>query len=93
MKMQKALDIINGKDKPKGFMVSFEWARNGLLISDSFPDLHAGEPLIPTEIEAWKLAKAFAEKTYGKAVYICVVDAKWIPVKGYKEKMIINRGK
>lgn len=82
MKMEKAMSIIN--DEPAGFMISFEWCRGGMLESDHFPDKHAGEPLIPTEKEAWLLAAQFAKKTVGKAVNFYVVGHDFVPVEGVK---------
>lgn len=38
MKMQEALDIMEDVRKPAGFMVHFEWAGDGFLRSDYFPD-------------------------------------------------------
>lgn len=88
MKMAEALEIIN--QKPKGFMVSFEHVE-GSLRSDNFPDKHAGEDLIPTEWEAWELARAFAAKTVGRCIHVLVVDENLRPVPGYKDRMIVNR--
>jgi len=90
MTMQQALDIIEGRNN-RGFMVHLEWARNGMLYSDYFPDKHAGDELIPTEKEAWLLASEFAQSTVGKAVNIYVVNADFTPVEGYREKYIENR--
>jgi len=90
MKHDEALKIINeGLDS--GFMVSFEWVRNGGLISDHFPDKHAGEKLIETEEEAWKLVRKFARKTKGKCVNIYVIKSDFKPVEGYKSQYIKNR--
>lgn len=91
MKMQEALDIIDGKDNNIGFMVAFERAGDGFLGSDYFPDYHAGDVLIKTESDAWEIAAAFAEKTYGKCVNIYVVDSMFKPVPSWKEKQIVNR--
>jgi len=89
MKLQNALDIIKGKNKPQGFRVTFEVVERGVLRSDYFPD--RGEPLIPTEDEAWDLANKFAVKTYGRCVNIYVIDHDYTPVTGYAHKRIINR--
>lgn len=89
MKIQEAMDIIH--NKPKGFMVSFEWCGDGLLRSDHFPDKRAGEPLIPTEHEAWELADRFARATKGKTCNLYVVDSSSSPVKDYKKRIIANR--
>ena len=92
MKMKHAWDIIEGRTHAgiirEGFMVSFDWIRDIFLHSDHFPDKHAGEKLIETEEEAWELAYGFANKTLGQAVNICVVDATFSPVLGYREKII-----
>jgi len=91
MKMRDALKIIKGTQSPTGFMICFERAGDGFLKSDHFPDKHLGEPLIPTEEEAWKLARQFAEKTKGKCVNIYVVNSDFSPVIDYEEKQIKNR--
>lgn len=72
-------------------MVSFEHAGDGFLRGDHFPDKHAGEELISTEEEAWRLAEAFAKATYGRCVNIKVVGSDFAPVEGWKERMIKNR--
>jgi len=90
MKMADALKTINRTDN--GFVVMFEWAENGLLRNDYFPDVRSGEEPIPTEEEAWRLAYAFAKKTGGKCIYIFVASATdFSPVYQYREKMIVNR--
>jgi hypothetical protein len=89
MKMNEALEIINSK--PKGFMVTFEWAKDGMLTSDHFPDKNGGEKLILNEEEAWDLARKFAKKTLDKCVNIYVVDDEFNPVPLYKERTIRNR--
>lgn len=93
MLMQTALDIISEKSypSPKGYYVSFERVEGKFLITDYFPDRYRGESLIPTEEEAWKLAKSFAMATTGCCVNINVVRADFTPVSGYKDKLIINR--
>lgn len=83
MKLQEALDIIN-KKRENGFMVSFEVRKGHGLTSDHFPDKHAGEPLIPTEEEAWNLAKRFAKTTESNIENIYVIDSNFRPVKGYE---------
>lgn len=90
MKYHEALKIIN-KEPDRGFMVSFEWRRDGMLYSDHFPDKHAGEKLIETEEEAWVLARKFAANTKGRCVNIYVVKSNFVPVAGYKSKYIENR--
>jgi len=89
MKMNEAMEIIKGKKD--GFMVSFEWKRNGMLYSDYFPDKHAGEDLIPTEKEAWILAAEFAKKSVGRAVNIYIVNADFTPVISWRGKYNENR--
>lgn len=91
MKIEEAMAIIQGKAAPQGFMVEFEHAGDGFLRGDHFPDKHTGEPLIPTEDEAWELARKFAQKTKGKCVNIYVVKSDFSPVLDYEQKMIENR--
>lgn len=91
MKMKEALELIEKKNDG-GFMVTFEWKKdNILLMSDYFPDKHAGEPLIKTEEEAWALAAKFAEAMKGKVVNLYVIKSDFVPVDNYKEKYIKNR--
>lgn len=90
MKYQEALRIIREGLNP-GYMVSLERVEANMLCVDYFPDQAAGEELIPTEHEAWKLAKAFAKKTHGKYVHIYVVKSNYIPVPDYRQLMIENR--
>ena len=80
MKMQEARDIIN--NIPKGFMVSFEEYDGRGLRGNHFPDKHAGESLIPTEEEAWALAKLFADNCPKRYVNIHVIDCKFSSVGG-----------
>lgn len=86
MKFKEALDIINIKEK--GYMVSFEVRKNGVLGSDYFPDKHANELLIPTEEEAWNLAERFANATGSEVVNLYVIDHTFSPVKGYTNKIL-----
>ena len=86
--MQDALNIIN-KDDSKKYRVHFEKTVECFLHTDYFPE--GEEPCIDTEQEAWILAERFASKTKGECVNIYVVDEKWYPVPGYKEKTIKNR--
>ena len=72
--------------KEYGFMVSFEIRKGNILSSDHFPDKHAGEILIPTEDEAWKLAQRFASATDSSYVNIYVIDHTFSPVRNYSEK-------
>lgn len=92
MKMDDALRIIAGGPMVPGFMVAFSHVEGRFERTDHFPDKHAGEPLIPSEDEAWELAIAFAEKTIGKCCNICVVDARFEPVPGYEARRIVNKG-
>ena len=89
MKMQEAIDIMN--DKPKGFMVHFEWRDGKFLRGDYFPDKHAGEQLIESEDEAWRMAEKFAKKMQGKIVNVYVVNSMFCPISNYRERMIMNR--
>ena len=89
MKTQDAMDMIN--NKPKGFMVHFERCGDGFLRSDYFPEKHDGEPLIETEHEAWELANRFAKATKGSTCNVYVIDHTFSPVKGYKDREIVNR--
>ena len=84
MKMSEALEIIDGK--PKGFMVHFEVTSGSIAGSNHFPDLHAGEPLIPTEHEAWDLARRFANATGPEYNCIYVIDHRFVPVKDYRRR-------
>lgn len=86
MKMQKAMDLMNGK--PDGFMVNFQWIQGCFVTDDYFPDKHAGEELIKSEHEAWELARYFAEATKGKTVNLYVTKRDFTPIEGYKDKMI-----
>lgn len=86
MKFEEALSIINGKEK-QGYMVSFEIKEGVLLKSDHFPDKHAGELLIPTEAEAWDLAKRFA-KAHPNTHNVYVIDGSFSPVKEYDSKKL-----
>ncbi len=86
MKYEEALEIIENKEK--GFMVSFEKRKGGLLISDYFPDKHDGEDLIKTEEEAWDLAERFSKATGDDIVNIYVIDHTFSPVSGYSNKKL-----
>ena len=90
MKIDEAMKIIND-DKEEGYMVSFEWAGDGMLRSDHFPDKHAGEKLIETEEEAWELAAKFASRKRDRCVNIYITGADFHPVKGYRDRIILNR--
>ena len=92
MKMQEALDIMEKVPKPAGFMVHFEWAGDGFLRSDYFPDVHAREPPIATEDEAWQMAAKFAAKKRKRCVNVYVIRREdFAPVPRYRERMIENR--
>lgn len=87
MKMAEAMSIIN--DKPPGYMVSFERHHEGCkLSSDHFPDKHAGEKLIETEQEAWRLAQRFADKMGNRIVNVYVIGSDFVPVLGYRNRII-----
>jgi len=89
MRMSEAMRII--AMVPRGYMVSFERVEGHILASDYFPDKHAGEPLIPTEEEAWALAAKFAAATKRKCVNIYVIGSDFRPVPDYRARMIENR--
>jgi len=89
MKMQEAKDLMN--NKPRGFMVSFDWYGDGFLTSDHFPDKHAGEKLIRSEHEAWELARDFARATKGRTCNLYVIDSEFKPVNGYRDRKINSR--
>jgi hypothetical protein len=92
MKYEAALEIMaRGIKPPPGYMVSFERVEGRMLAGDPFPDKHAGEKLIPSEDEAWNLARVFANATRGKYVNIMVVDSEFHPVDDYLSKRIENR--
>jgi len=92
MKFNDALAIIEKEcECDKGYMVSFEWKKGCMLLSDYFPEKYDGEPLIKTEEEAWELARKFAAKTRGKCVNVYVVGYNHVPVDGYEGKKIDNR--
>lgn len=78
MKMQEARDIINKISK--GFMISFEDYDGRGFRGHHFPDKHAGESLIPTEEEAWALAKLFAENCPKSYVNIHVINCDFTSV-------------
>jgi hypothetical protein len=90
MKMQEAMDIINNPH-PKGFIVNFDNCVNGKWSKDHFPDTDLGEPLIPTEEEAWALAAKFAQKRVGRSVWLYVTDDCFNAVPGARSRMIVNR--
>lgn len=88
MQLNEAMDIISGKKNRKGYCVSFEVRSPGILSSDHFPDVLAGEPGIESEEEAWRLAKRFAEAKQ-RVVNVYVIYAKdFTPVVGYRSRML-----
>lgn len=89
MRWTDALEIIEREEKPSGFRVHFEKVEVGILATDYFPD--SKETPIASEESAWRYAMKFAANTFGKYVNIYVVDSRYCPVKGYDEKIIINR--
>ena len=91
MKMREALEIICDAERSRGFMVHFDRVEGKFLHGDHFPDKHGGEPLIPTEEDAWLMASAFAKRTRGRYVNIYVIDDRFCPVLGYAAKKIENR--
>jgi len=95
MKYKVALKIIEEKEYSGGYIVDFIWVETEGNIrktwADHFPDKDAGEKLIPTEEEAWELAKRFAAGTVGECIDIGVVREDFTPVEGCLDKMIRNR--
>jgi len=84
MKMKDALELIKDIQKVEtGYMISFEKKEGGMLVSDHFPDKHAGEELIETEYSAWELAKDFAEVSKDKYINIYVVNSSFEPILTY----------
>lgn len=81
MKMADAMAIIDGK--PQGYMVAFDRVEGNIVGGDYFPDKHGGEPLIPTEHEAWELARRFAITAPPNVRDVYVVDHQFQPVAGY----------
>lgn len=79
MRLKDAMEMIN--DAEKGFRVHFEVREDGVLKSDYFPD--KDEDLFETEIEAWELARRFAnacEKKKSNVVNVYVIDHNFKPV-------------
>ena len=87
MKINEAMSIIDN-NKDSGYMVHFELRSKGCLISDYFPDKHAGEKLIETEDKAWDLAKKFAKSTNSDYTNIYVIDSDFRPVLNYEHKVL-----
>lgn len=92
MKLQAALDLIEQGKKyqecPPGFMVNYQHKEGVILCSGHFPDKHGGEPLIPTEDEAWALAEQFAAFAPSDYVNIYVIKGNFVPVENYKERKL-----
>lgn len=89
MRYKDAVKIIDCGLNP-GYVVSFEWLRNGCLHSDYFPD--KDEDSIDTEYEAWDLARKFADMTRGRCVNINVRRRDtFLPASGDESKTIKNR--
>ena len=76
-----------GEPVPRGYMVEFERRRNGILASDHFPDLHAGETLTPSEEQARRMAELWA-RVEPRAVNIYVIDDSFIPAPNYEARKI-----
>lgn len=89
MRMAEALKIAAIGLRPKGYRVSYSHVNGFIVECGYFPD--RDEPLIPSEDEAWELARAFARATFEKYVNIYVVDDRYAPVPGYADKRIQNR--
>ncbi len=88
MKIKEVFNIIQGNNS--GFRVSFERVEGTILRSDYFPDKE--EKPIKNEEIAWDLAEEFADATFGECINIRVIDSTtYIPVEGYKKRMIKNR--
>ena len=86
MKLEQAKKIIKDSKKAStGFRVHFETYSGYKYKGDYFPD--NDEAPLKTESEAWKLASDFA-KADKTAINVYVVDIKFRPVEGYKEKVL-----
>lgn len=95
MTLSKAQECIDGLQRSGGYAVSFEWIEGGMLRSDHFPDVHprfGNEQGIPTEAQAWSMAREFAAAMKGKVCNVYVIRAdNFVPVVGYRDRMIMNR--
>jgi len=94
MRMSEAREILAGKDTREGYCVTFEVRERGMLASDHFPDVHAGEPGIPTEEQAWAMAASFAHaKQKREVVNVYVIRASdFTPVPAYRARMLNVHG-
>ncbi len=83
MKLAEAKGIIR---KAAGFRVEFEVLKDAVLRSDHFPD--NDEDAIPTEEEAWDLARKFAVagKDAGIVNVYIIHGDDFTPVDGYQQK-------
>jgi hypothetical protein len=90
MKMSEAKEIIDGKHLRLGYCVHFEVRERGMLRSDYFPDVRAGELGLETEEEAWRMAADFARAPQKhEVVNVFVVRARdFAPVDGYAERTL-----
>lgn len=92
MKMAEAMAIIE-KRNTRGFLVHFEKRIGGVLESEYFPDIHAGEKSIATEEQAWSLAMLFSNAAGPDYVNIYVVhgaggNGAFTPVTNYRTYML-----
>jgi hypothetical protein len=90
MKMSEAEDIISGKNLRSGYVVCFEVRAHGVLKSDHFPDVRAGEVGIATEDLAWELAGKFARAQHTDPVVNVFVRraADFSPVTDYQSRKL-----
>jgi len=87
MKLSEAMDIIEG-GRRIGCCVMFEVRKRGMLVSDHFPDVLAGESGIQTEETAWSLAAQFAHARRDVVnVYVARADD-FSPVPSYRSRML-----
>ena len=90
MKMSEAEDIISGKNLRSGYVVCFEVRSHGVLTSDHFPNVHAGEAGIATEDLAWELAGKFARAQHTAPVVNVFVRhaSNFCPVTDYQSRKL-----
>jgi len=69
MKLNEAKSII---ENSQGYIVSFEHCGDGLLRSDSVPDMRNNEDPFPTEVEAIQFGSSLAYAMKGKACNFCI---------------------
>lgn len=85
----KIVDFLMAEQRqlfePAGYRVHFERRDDGVLISDHCPEVN--EALMPSLSEAWELARRISV-VIPNAVNIYVVDQTWLPVAGYRERML-----